>query len=141
MSTNWLLPANEQKLRSAVADTISIAAAARLLGLQPTGGNYRTIKHHITRLNIDTSHHLGQAWNRENYREPNKVHTRHNIKLGLIRQHGHRCWGCGLTMWQGEPIPLELEHISGDNSDNSLSNLQLLCCNCHALTPTWRRRK
>lgn len=41
----------------------------------------------------------------------------------------------------GEKIPLEIEHVDGDRTNNELANLKLLCCNCHALTPTWRRRK
>ena len=44
------------------------------------------------------------------------------------------CEECGMTMWQGRPIPLELHHINGDRFDNRLKNLQLLCPNCHALT-------
>lgn len=63
-----------------------------------------------------------------------------NHKQFLILERGHRCEGCNLDQWQEEPIPLELEHIDGDNKNNVKSNLKLLCCNCHALTPTWRGR-
>jgi predicted hotdog family 3-hydroxylacyl-ACP dehydratase len=31
-----------------------------------------------------------------------------------------------------QPIPLELHHIDGNHHNNSLSNLQILCPNCHA---------
>ena len=50
----------------------------------------------------------------------------------------HRCERCGLTEWLGQPIPLELHHIDGDRLNNELSNLQLLCPNCHALTDNYR---
>jgi hypothetical protein len=43
-------------------------------------------------------------------------------------------------MWQGQPIALELEHINGDNTDHRIENLQILCPNCHAQTPTYRGR-
>lgn len=67
----------------------------------------------------------------------------HNIRLKLLREgvKQHQCERCGLTDWLGKPIPLELDHIDGNHSNNALSNLQVLCCNCHAQTPTWRGRK
>ena len=43
-----------------------------------------------------------------------------------------RCEICGLTEWQGKPIPLELHHINGNHYDNTFSNLMILCPNCHA---------
>ena len=36
---------------------------------------------------------------------------------------------------------MELHHINGNNMDNCLENLQLLCPNCHALTDNYRGKK
>ena len=50
----------------------------------------------------------------------------------------HKCECCGNTMWMDKPIPLELHHKNGDRTDHTLSNLMLLCPNCHAQTNTYR---
>jgi 5-methylcytosine-specific restriction endonuclease McrA len=50
------------------------------------------------------------------------------------------CEVCNRTTWNGEPIPLELDHINGQRSDNRIENLRILCPNCHAQTPTYRGR-
>lgn len=51
-----------------------------------------------------------------------------------------RCEACGLSEWQGLPIPLALHHINGERHDNRLENLQILCANCHGLTDNWAGR-
>ena len=48
------------------------------------------------------------------------------------------CDICRRQYWIGESIPLQLDHINGNNDDNSLENLRLLCPNCHAQTPQYR---
>jgi hypothetical protein len=67
----------------------------------------------------------------------------HSLKNKLIRggYFERRCYGCGLAEWMGKPIPLELEHIDGVRTNQEISNLTILCPNCHAQTPTYRRRK
>lgn len=50
----------------------------------------------------------------------------------------HVCERCGNVEWQGFPIPLEVHHVNGDKTKNTIDNLQLLCQNCHALTSTYR---
>lgn len=50
------------------------------------------------------------------------------------------CECCGLNTWLDKPITLELEHIDGNNRNNVIENLKLLCPNCHSMTSTWRGR-
>ena len=61
-------------------------------------------------------------------------------KLLKLNMKDHKCEQCGLEQWQGLPIPLELHHIDGNHYNNELTNLQLLCPNCHALTDNYRGR-
>lgn len=52
----------------------------------------------------------------------------------------YKCNSCNLSEWLGKPIPLELEHIDGNNSNHLLENLEMLCPNCHSFTSTYRGR-
>lgn len=58
----------------------------------------------------------------------------------LLQTRGHKCNCCGLEKWLDKPIPLTMDHIDGDSSNNSLPNLRLICCNCDALSSTYKGR-
>jgi len=68
--------------------------------------------------------------------------TNSSIKIILFEYFNleKKCHNCGITKWKGVEIPLELDHINGDSTNNSIDNLRLLCPNCHSITPTWRGR-
>lgn len=52
------------------------------------------------------------------------------------------CEECGCDeSWYNKPLTLELHHANGNPKDNRISNLQILCPNCHSQTPTHRGRK
>jgi hypothetical protein len=55
----------------------------------------------------------------------------HNLKEEI-------CESCKHTEWMGRKISLELHHIDGNPKNNNLSNLMILCPNCHALTEHYR---
>ena len=141
-------------VRKAVADNKSVAGVLRQLGLRPIGGNYRTINRIISENEMDVSHFTGQGWNVGLKFRPNKGVSDHEIFVmdssykcsWRLREHYKKttgirhCEKCGLEIWQGQPIPLEIHHVNGDNTDNRLENLLLLCPNCHALTNNYRGR-
>lgn len=110
-----------------------------------TTGNYNTLKRIIKEENIDISHFKRQNSSKQechdieyylvkgskigSYKLKNKL-----LKEGLKEQ---KCECCGLVEWFGQPIKLELHHLNGDNTDNRLENLQLLCPNCHSYTDNY----
>jgi len=61
-------------------------------------------------------------------------------KKYLVEKHGEKCMKCcwnEKNSFSGN-IPIELEHKDGNSENNRLDNLELLCPNCHSLTPTYR---
>lgn len=144
----------KEEYEAAIKSSFSIAESLRKLGLIDKGGNYRIIKRAIKEYNIDTSHFTGQGWNQGLKFKPkpsvptsellvqDSNYPTFKLKNRLLRDgyKEHRCERCKRTEWDGEEIPLELHHINGDNTDNRLENLQMLCPNCHALTDNYRGR-
>ena len=112
--------------------------------------HYPELNRRLAAASVDTTHLRGRAWRRGvpyGPRVPLDVvlaRPRLPARLGerLVREgiFERCCACCGRTEWNGQPIPLELDHVNGDRSDNRLENLRLLCPNCHAQTPTWRGR-
>lgn len=65
--------------------------------------------------------------------------TSHKLKLKLIANNilENKCNCCALTHWLGKPIALHLHHVDGNNKNNVLTNLSILCPNCHAQTKNY----
>lgn len=59
------------------------------------------------------------------------------FRKALIDMRGQQCEICKMKEWLNQPIHLELHHIDGDKSNNTLTNLQLLCPNCHSYTDNY----
>jgi hypothetical protein len=66
--------------------------------------------------------------------------THGRLKRLLIETNGHKCQICNLDSWMNQKIPIEMDHIDGNNENNDLGNLRLLCPNCHAQTPTYKAK-
>jgi hypothetical protein len=62
------------------------------------------------------------------------------IKKYIISVRGYKCEECGISEWNNKPITLECDHIDGNNSNNHISNLRLICPNCHSQTPTYKAK-
>ncbi|UCB54586.1 MAG: HNH endonuclease [Thiotrichales bacterium] len=143
----------ETQLREAVKNSTSMRQVLQRSNVATYVGNYDVLRNARKHFQIDTSHFTGQAWNKGKKLNPNKQSIdaylsnkitiqSFELKNRLLKENifEHICSNCNRTEWLDKPIPLELDHINGNNKDNRLSNLRLLCPNCHALTPTYRSK-
>lgn len=69
-----------------------------------------------------------------------KTSTAYWIRDYLLEKYENKCSKCG---WgeiniHTKKIPLELEHIDGDFTNNKEENLTIVCPNCHSLTHSYK---
>jgi hypothetical protein len=144
-----------ESLKKAISESRSKRQVLMKLGVVPAGGNYHTLNKAIEHFQLDTSHFDGQGWNKNNwsktliYTPLRKLddllkegvrYSSHRLRIRLIKSglKEPMCEKCGITEWNGEPAPLELDHVNGCHTDNRIENLRILCPNCHAQTSTYR---
>lgn len=142
----------DDRLIQAVKEGYSFASVLTQLGLRVAGGNYKTIRDSIDRLQLNTDHWTGQGHLRgkthnwspskpfkdilikdSGYTSTNKLKHR-LLKANLLV---YECSSCHLSNWRGKDIVLQLDHINGVNNDHRIENLRLLCPNCHSQTETF----
>lgn len=125
--------------------SLTMAQAAKKLGI-----HFNSFKKRALELNCYFTNQSGKGTNKkttfrhklEDILVENSSYQSHKLKNRLIKEglKEHKCENCNNTEWLGQPIPIELHHIDGDDSNNLLENLQLLCPNCHSLTETFRAK-
>jgi 5-methylcytosine-specific restriction endonuclease McrA len=136
---------SKEEIEQFVKERYSYRQLGAKIGYNPNGGSLvKTMVEMVDKLQLDVSHFKGPGWNKENY-QYERFQKGKTIKNGgalkaIIALRGHQCECCKCKDWLDNPIPLEVHHIDGDRLNNELSNLQLLCPNCHALTDNYRGR-
>jgi hypothetical protein len=142
-------------LQEAVSASANMCEVLRHLGLGVVGGHHTHISRRIRTYGIDTSHFRGPArtGTPRRPRTPEGVLALQPVDRArrvpadrltwalTARGVPQRCALCGTAPeWRGRPLPLEVDHISGDWRDNRIENLRYLCPNCHSVTDRYRGR-
>jgi hypothetical protein len=155
MGKKVLYKVSEEIFREAIANSYSIASALNYMGMNEAGANYRGFHKRVKELGIDISHFTGQAhlkgqthsWGRKIPLEDILVKdsdytSTDRLKKRLLKSKllTYKCKICKIKTWCDKPLSLHLDHINGDQYDNRLENLRLLCPNCHSQTDTFAGR-
>lgn len=148
----------DEQFTAACANNKSRASTLKELGLKPeTGANIAWFNYHQEKLNINTSHWLGQGWRKDrefpnergsipltNILVENSTYTSNDrLKKRLVNEGilEYKCAECSIVEWNGKQLSLHLEHKNGNHTDNRLENICFLCPNCHSQTATYCRSK
>jgi 5-methylcytosine-specific restriction endonuclease McrA len=95
---------------------------------------------------------IGIAWKDKNYKpEKSKIPTNEiiegnhpyyqtlKLKKRLLKEgiKENKCDICGVTEWNNIELSMQLDHIDGNSHNHILSNLRMVCPNCHSQTNTY----
>jgi hypothetical protein len=150
---------NKENLEKIIKNSKSIKECLIKLDRPTSGDNYNFLKRKILKYGIDVSHFLSTKELRDlSLKERGKYFSKkfetkdifrknslyqgtgNNLKKILFKEKlkKNQCEICGINdIWNGKKMSLHLDHINGDNKDNRLENLRILCPNCHACTHTY----
>ena len=148
MNKKWRIKEriDDQTFIQVCRKAMTMAQAASILGL-----HFNSFKKRALELGCYEPNQAGKGLQKKVSRIPiediihNGKHPQYQsykLKKRLIREgiKKNSCEICQLNNWMGKTINLELHHIDGDRTNHSLSNLQLVCPNCHSQTETFRAR-
>lgn len=136
----------KEELEQFVKESTSLNQVALKCGYsEGSGSGIAATKKMIILYNFDTSHffelngipHNKAIFDYSRFKKGNAIKSA-NMLNALVNLRGRKCECCGNEFWQNHPIPLEVHHIDGNNLNNILDNLQILCPNCHAFTENYR---
>ena len=158
--TSIIWTTNRQQLQKIINESSAITEVLKKLGLDPYAGNHKTlhariqedkinIKELTNKRNKQRSKHLKtlQSTNKMSNDQIFCLNTHRsskNLKRRIINENllPCHCAICGIkNTWNHKPLSLQLDHIDGDKKNNQLSNLRLLCPNCHSQTDNFAGRK
>jgi hypothetical protein len=104
-----------------------------------------TLESYLRKWNIEYSGNQGERGLKVSNQRKTAIEyadKQYGVKTPLLRkkliQDGLKqecCEMCGINEWMGNKLTLELHHVDGNRFNNSVNNLQILCPNCHSLTP------
>jgi hypothetical protein len=149
---------NEEQLKNAVNVSKNISDVCINLGITH-GNNYKVIRKYIEKYKINIDHFESFEEGRKRVCLTAYSTTRIPLEKCLVRNSPYsggnslkkklydsglkkrECELCGQDEnWKGKKMSLILDHINGDNKDNRIENLRIVCPNCDATLDTYKSK-
>lgn len=120
------------------------------LNKRPTNTNYKYIMDILNRYNIsidnvvyDKPKKRQKLDYKDIFKENSSLKNSSHLKDYIIKYNlkEEQCEECGITTWNNKKITLQVHHINGNNTDNRIENLKILCPNCHSQTENFCAKK
>lgn len=139
-----MIEINEEVFKDVCNNSKSMGAACAKLQM-----NWKTFRRYAIKLGCFKTNQSGKGQTKNQPSVPiadilsNKVPCQSfKLKIKLFKEglKENKCECCGISEWNGKPLNCELHHIDGNNSNNNLDNLIILCPNCHSQTENFRSK-
>lgn len=147
---------SSEELQKLFDESVNYIEVLEKCGLSKNNNNYNKLneiiaKYHIDLTKINTNRKVYQKNHQTIYNkstflerlENGNIFKKSSQLLNLLvifEVKAYKCEQCGLSEWNGKYIRLELHHKDGNNKNNRLDNLEILCPNCHSQTDNFRFR-
>ncbi|HEX5186508.1 MAG TPA: hypothetical protein VFV86_06420 [Nitrososphaeraceae archaeon] len=158
MSNKKSMFASKEMLAKIVKESVNYLEVLNKFGYKTRAGNYKTLQKYIKLYDIDYSHFLGKGeFLKRTHRPINKKYELENIFVENFEGHlsggnlkdylykaGLKEKKCELCRqdenWIVGKLSFILDHINGNNKDNRIENLRIICPNCDSTLPTYMGR-
>lgn len=142
----------KEELEFVIKNSLSFKEAIIKLGIDYVGSSPTTLKKVLSYHNIDysvisNSKIPGKKQEKielSRILTENSNYNRTNLKTRLLKEGllENKCSVCGLgEIWNCKKINHQIDHINGIRNDNRISNLRMVCPNCHSQTETFAGKR
>ena len=135
----------EQEIRKWISENESNSEIARRLNCKVD-----TLKSYYLKMGINYKGNQGSKGKKIDSRRKDALELIENPNISNSRKRRRliedgykedKCERCGLSEWMGMKIPLELHHRDFNHYNNELSNLMIVCSNCHMQLHNYNNNK
>lgn len=133
----------KEEMEEIVKSSFTVKECLEKMKRSTIGGNYRTFYRYKDLYGLDTSHfnpEIRKIKSAKEYFNKKGTYIKSSLLLEKLIKEGlkeRKCEECGLSEWRGKEIKLQLHHVDGNHFNNDITNLKILCPNCHSQTENY----